>query len=253
MSSINFHKTYQLGDDYETVKQRASKKLGPYFSYPGLFIFDDQKKNVTFKSEKLIPGTFTNRPRVLLLLSNPHPFSVHQGMFLSPNSLGQRNLFWHVMEDAGWITFKEKNLDPTQLAEICLQAKYQGPFDLIFYCYYAFPTAYPEEIKMTFGTELFRDEIEPGAREEFRKVINETSSKAIVTFNKGIFNLVSNSQIENYIGYLKDGGLIRGQMKGIEPEVPIFLSFPTGWHYHKEYRLYRKASLDAIKAAICST
>ncbi len=251
MSTINIPKTYLLGDKYETVKQQASKILERYLSYPGLITFDDRRMSITFSSEKLIPFTFTNRPRVLLLFSNPHPLSVHQGMFLSPNSQGRENLFWTVMEDAGWMTFTEKNSDLKQLADSCLQVRYRGPFDLIFYCYYAFPTAFPEEIQKIFGAKFFREKIEPEATEEFRKIINETSVKAVVTFNKGIFNLVSNDQIDDYIIRLQEGVIIHSQIKGFDRSVPIFLSFPTGWHYHKEYRQYRKASLDAIKIQIC--
>jgi hypothetical protein len=31
---------------------------------------------------------------------------------------------------------------------------------------------------------------------------------------------------------------------------PIFLTFPTGWHYHAEFKQLRKASFDTIKSAI---
>lgn len=39
----------------------------------------------------------------MFLCSNPHPHSVKQGMFLSPNSKGQESLFWQVLRDSGWI------------------------------------------------------------------------------------------------------------------------------------------------------
>ena len=74
----------------------------------------------------------------------------------------------------------------------------------------------------------------------------------VVTFNKGIFNLVSKDQIERYIERLVEGELIQSQIKGIDRYVPIFLTFPTGWRYRKQYREFRKASLDTIKTAICS-
>jgi hypothetical protein len=188
----------------------------------------------------------------MLLFSNPHPHSVHQGMFLSKSTKGQENLFWPVMEDAGWITIPEKNRTPKQLADICLEVNYQGPFDLIFYCYYAFPTNYPEDISKIFGKEYFSQFIEPEAIDEFRKTIQETSVEAVVTFNKGIFNLVSKDQIEHYVERLVEGELIQSQIKGIDRYVPIFLTFPTGWLYHKQYMQFRKASLDTIRTAICS-
>jgi hypothetical protein len=147
--------------------------------------------------------------------------------------------------------FKYKNQKSNQLVDICLDAKYRGPFDLIFYCYYAFPTNFPEEIIKIFGKEYFRQVIEPEAIDEFRKTIQETSVQAVVTFNKGVFNLVSKDHIERYIDRLKNGELIQSQINGIGRNVPVFLTFPTGWRYHKRFRQFRKASLDSIKTTIC--
>ena len=102
-----------------------------------------------------------------------------------------------------------------------------GPFELIFYCYYAFPTDYPEDIRKIFGRKYFSQFIEPEAMDEFRKTIQETSAEAVVTFNKGIFNLVSKDQIERYIERLMEGELIQSQIKGIDRNVPIFFDFPN--------------------------
>jgi len=173
-------------------------------------------------------------------------------MFLSPNTKNLENLFWSTMRDAGWLSIAEENRNPNQLADICLEAKYRGPFELIFYCYYAFPTNYPREIRKIFGKEYFRQIIEPEAIDEFRKIIHETSVEAVVTFNKGIYNLVSKDKIERYIERLKNGELIQSQINGIDRDVPIFLTFPTGWRYHSQYREFRRASLHSIRTAICS-
>jgi hypothetical protein len=252
MSGINFQRTYPLNDNYARIKEHAVQILHKYLQYPGLITFNDLEKSVTFFSERLIPTASTGRPRVMLLFSNPHPHSVHQGMFLSPNTIGRENLFWPVMEDAGWITIPEKKPDPKQLADICLNVKYDGPFELIFYCYYAFPTDYPEDIHRIFGEEYFRQVIEPEAKAEFKKTIQETSAAAVVTFNKGIFNLISKDRIERYVDRLMEREVIQSQINGIDRSVPLFLTFPTGWRYHKQYRQLRRASLDEIRTSICS-
>jgi hypothetical protein len=241
-----------LSEAYESIKERVNQVLDKYQGYPDLITFNDLEASVTFSTERLIPTTFTNRPRVMLLFSNPHPHSIQQGMFLSPNSKGQENLFWPVMEDAGWLPIAKGNRNPKQLAVICVKAKYRGPFELIFYCYYAFPTDFPEHIRRIFGRKYFSQFIEPEAMDEFRKTIQETSVEAVVTFNKGIFNLVSKDQVESYIERLVEGELIQSQINGIDRYVPIFLTFPTGWLYHKQYKQFRKASLDTIRTAICS-
>ncbi len=252
MPSINFQKTYLLSEAYESIKERAIQVLDKYLGYPDLITFNDLDRSVTFSTERLIPTASTNRPRVMLLFSNPHPHSVHQGMFLSPNTKGRENLFWSAMGDAGWLRIAKGNRNPKQLADICLKAKYRGPFELIFYCYYAFPTDFPEHTRRIFGRKHFSQFIEPEAIDEFRKTIQETSVEAVVTFNKGIFNLVSKDQIERYVERLMEGELIQSQIKGIDRYVPIFLTFPTGWRYHGQYKQFREASLDTIRTAICS-
>jgi hypothetical protein len=250
LPSINYKRTYTLGEAYASIKDRAILFLDKYLGYPDLITFNDLERSVTYSTESLIPVGSTNKPRVLLLFSNPHPLSVHQGMFLSSNSKGQENLFWPTMEDAGWLPIPKGNRNPKLLADICLKAEYEGPFEFIFYCYYAFPTDYPEHIRRIFGKEFFRQIIEPEAIDEFKKTIQETSVESVVTFNKGIFNLVSESKIERYIKRLIKGDLIQSQIKGIECDIPIYLTFPTGFIYHKKYKELRKASLDKIRTAI---
>jgi len=186
----------------------------------------------------------------MLLFSNPHPNSILQGMFLSPNITGQESLFWSAMRDAGWITVTEQILNLKQLADICLKVNYEGPFELIFYCYYAFPTNYPEDICKIFGKEYFKNVIEPDSNDDFRKTIQETGVEAVVTFNKGVFNLVSQARVERYIDRLKEGELVQSLINGINRTVPIFLTFPTGWRYDTQYKHLRKGSLDNIRTAI---
>lgn len=106
MPDIIFTRTYRLSESYESIKLRANQVLDKYLAYPGLYEFDDLDKSVTFSTERLIPTASTNRPRVMLLFSNPHPHSVHQGMFLSPNTKGRESLFWSMMEGAGWLSIE---------------------------------------------------------------------------------------------------------------------------------------------------
>ena len=155
------------------------------------------------------------------------------------------------MREAGWISIPKGKGTPEELADICVNVKYQGPFDLIFYCYYAFPTDYPEHIKRIFGRDYFNQEIETQSMTEFRETIQDTSVDAVVTFNKGIFNHVSEEKINRYIQDLLNGELVQGKIIDMEKRVPIYLTFPTGWRYHKQFREFRKASLEQIKTVIC--
>jgi hypothetical protein len=250
LSRINFARTYWLRDAYDNIKERAAKVLNGYLDIPGLMMFNDSKRSVTFSTERLIPITSTKRPRVMLLFSNPHPHSVHQGMFLSPTTRGAESLFWPIMEASGWLPIPKEKRQPKQLADICLAVNYDGPFELVFYCYYAFPTAYPEEIRKIFGKSYFSQILEPEARDEFRQTIRDTSVQAVLTFNKGIYNLTSRDRVDRYVARLKEGQQIRGEIAGIDRSIPIFLTFPTGWFFDKEFMRLRKDSLERIRVAI---
>lgn len=250
MSGINFQRIYHLKEVYQSAKQRATQELGRYLDYPDLILFNDIEKSLTFSSERLIPSAHSNRPRVMLLFSNPHPHSIQQGMFLSPNTKGRENLFWPVMADAGWLPIPAVERNPKKLANICLEAKYPGPFELIFYCYYSFPTNYPDDICKIFGSDYFNQVIAPESLDEFRQTVQAVSIDSVVVFNKEIFNLVSEDPVQSCLDRLIKGELIRSQVKGIHKTIPIFLTFPTGWRYHKLYLQLRRAGLDKIRTAI---
>ena len=248
MSDIIYRESWPLNEAYEGAKKRATQVLS---EYQDLFEFSDADRRVTFRTEKLIPTGSTNRPRVMLLFSNPHPYSVRRRMFLSPNTRERPSLFWPVMDAAGWLPSAKENRDPEQLADICLRADYQGPFELIFYCHYAFPTNDPKEIRKIFGKEFFDRFIEPEARAGFTKTVKDTSVAAVVAFNGEIFNLVSKDPVKRYTKHLEQGELVRSQLNDIEKCIPIFLTFPTGWHYHVHYEQFRVADLDRIRTTLC--
>jgi len=250
LSGINFQRSYHLGQEYESIKARATSIVGKYLKYSNVISFDDVNKKVTFTSERLIPPKRSKRPFVILLFSNPHPHSIQQGMFLSATTKNNENLFWSSMRDAGWFSIPEPKRNPEQLRDIFLRVKYPGPFELYFYCYYAFPTRYPDHIPKIFGKGFFSQTIEPEANAEFKKTIQKRAVEAIVVFNKGIFNLVSDEKVERYIEQLNKGELVQGRMRVFDKDIPIFLTHPTGWRYDKEYKRLRKASLAKIKAAI---
>ncbi|MDO9087332.1 MAG: hypothetical protein Q7U53_14080 [Anaerolineaceae bacterium] len=250
MSPIHFQTTYSLSHQYDAIKSRAPKILGKFIADTKIYNFNDQEKTLTFTSERLIPEVRSARQRVLLLFSNPHPHSIQQGMFLSPSINGRLSLFWQGMEDAGWFSLPEENPCPKCLAETFFKLNYESPFELLFYCYYSFPTRYPVDIVKLFGKDFFEEVIEQEAREEFLRIMQQEAPAAVVTFNKGVFNLVSTESVGKYIERLKAGEVIQSQVRNVGREVPIFLTYPTGWRYDKEYREYRRKSLERVKGLV---
>jgi hypothetical protein len=95
-----------------------------------------------------------------------------------------------------------------------------------------------------------KEGIEPEAREGFVKMMQQESPAAVVTFNKSVFNLVSAEPVGKYIGRLKAGEVICSQVRDVEREVPIYLTYPTGWRYDSDFREFRKRSLELVKDLI---
>jgi hypothetical protein len=247
LSEVNFKHTYKIDNCFEEIKVRSRQLLGKYDYYDELYKFNDEKHEITFSSERLIPEKSKQRIRILLLFSNPHPHSVKQGMFLSSTTRGQESLFWPFMEESGLLPITHENRSPESLARICLELDYSGLFEYLFYCYYAFPTDYPEDIKKIFGKEYFQQQIEPEAVDEFNKMILENNVQKVITLNKGIFNLVSENPVEKYIDRLKQGDVIQSRLKLMEDGIPIFLTFPTGWRYAKDFKDLRIKNLNQIR------
>lgn len=243
MSPLHFTTTYTLSNLFPFVQSRGEQILGGYAADRRIYRFNPEGQTLDFTSERLIPATRSGRRRVLLLFSNPHPLSIQQGMFLAPGETGKWNDFWATMLDAGWFTLPKVNPGPQRLAEIFLRVEYEGPFELLFCCYFSFPTRYPQHIRQIFGKDYFNEVIEPAARAELQRVLQEEAPAAVLTFNKEIYNRVATEPVEKYIQRLKAGEVIRSQVRGAIPELPVFLTYPTGWRYDSQYREYRVKSL----------
>ena len=157
------------------------------------------------------------------------------------------------MNDAKLIEIEEEKTDPHQLANICYNLQYQSPFDFLFYCYYAFPTDFPDDIKWIFGTDYFTKVIEPEAKEEIGEILFKNNVEKVITFNKGIFNLISKNPVKNYIRQLTQGEIIESKITKIDRNIPIFLTYPTGWRYHKNFKQLRINNITTIRAAINRT
>lgn len=250
MSNVIFHRTYTLDKTYAFVKEQAPNMLGKHLESPGLYQFDNHAKTLTFKSERLIPVKYSGRPRVMLLFSNPHPRSVHLGMFLSGSSKEGKSLFWQTMRDSGCLVFKKESSTPQQRAELCFHVDYEGPFDFIFYPYYVFPTRYPDHLPKVFGKDFFEGFIEKEAKIEFDNLIETLNIQGIISFNKEIFNRVANDKIKTYINQMVKGELFKSIVKSGEIDIPIYQTFPTGWRYHPEMMKIRSVNLSTIAKSL---
>ncbi len=222
VNPIHFKETYELGRNYRKVKNRARSSLKKYFDCKELYSWDDHKKKITFTSERLIPAHPSGKSRVMLLFSNPHPRSVHMGMF---HSYKLPNAFWSKLQEAKWFTPPTEDPKVDQLREIFLQVTYHSPFEYILYCYYAFPTQYPKQLPEIFG-DFFYEKIQPEAKRQINDILTKEQIHAIVTFNGQIFRLMTGENVVGYTKVLTSGKILR---KETEKKIPIYLTYPTGW------------------------
>jgi len=250
LNSVIFYRTYLLDEAYSFVKEHAPNILGKHLESPGLYKFDDKAKTLTFKSERLVPVKYSGRPKMMLLFSNPHPRSVHLGMFLSGSSKEGKSLFWQTMHDSSCLRFIKDSSTPQQRADLCFNVDYKAPFDFIFYPYYVFPTRYPDHLPKVFGKAFFENYIESEAKQEFTKHIQDLEIDGIISFNKEIFNRVAKERIKTYINQMVEGELFQSTVKIREKEIPIYQTFPTGWRYHPQMKQIRANNLSKIVNAI---
>jgi hypothetical protein len=130
-----------------------------------------------------------------------------------------------------------------------INVKYGGPFELLLCCYYAFPTPMPDQIKKIFR-EFFERHIQEEARTEFAERVKETGIEGIITFNKSIFNLITGQKLGRYISKLKQEKMVEGSVQDNTKSIPVFLTYPTGWRYHPDFKNLRVRSLKAIKGKL---
>jgi len=104
----------------------------------------------------------------------------------------------------------------------------------------------PDQIKKIFR-EFFERHIQEEARTEFAERVRETGIEGIVTFNKSIFNLTTGQKLKRYISELKEEKMVEGSIQDTTKSIPVFLTYPTGWRYHPDFKNLRVKSLQAIK------
>ena len=123
--------------------------------WSNLYVFDDEHNQIRYQTEgPLIPEDNGKIP-ILILLSNPHPHSVRQGMFLSPNRIGRENPFWDTLRGTGYFNYDGK-IDAAGMIE----NKYQSPFRFFMAVLFPFPTEDPSHLIDFLGVTEYKKMIE---------------------------------------------------------------------------------------------
>lgn len=234
-------KTLTIKDNYQLVKSRIQDKLK---AWSEMFRFDDILSQIHYQTEgPLIPEDNGKTP-VLILLSNPHPHSVKQGMILSPNRIGRENPFWETIRNSGFF----KHETPID-APMMIWNKYQSPFRFFMAVLLPFPTEYPDDLIDIFGSVGYVEMINQG-KEEIKNLIERNNINHVICFGKTQYDVMSRtSSPENYTSMLKEGKVIQSS-SWFSDDVQLFLTFPTGWRFVKNAKEIKAENLKLVFAAI---
>lgn len=251
-SEINEVHTARLRDKYENVKAYLCKaKRDSRRSYKdymcSVYKLTDKDRSVTFQSECLLPRNDKKRPRVLLLFSNAHPESIKNGMFHTAE--GKVAALWTDLCHVGLFSGDRPILEsPERLRDHCLNVTYHGPFAFGFACYWLFPTLHPDHLRILFGPEM-----EPPGSEDpkvrLNRLLAKWKPKAIISFNGKAFKDLTGIDTKGYTKRLRRN-LFQENYRTSGRDLPIFQTYPAGWHYGKDASRLRRESLHRIANAI---
>lgn len=247
-SQINEVHTTFLQESYKRVTTylcdpRPSKRRS-YLSFLNtVYELKPEEKSIAFQSECLLPINDRGRLRVLLLFSNAHPGSIRNGMFHTAES-GVAYL-WIDLSKIGVFSVPPILLkNSSTLRAQCVDLGYDGPFAFGFGCYWIFPTFHPDHLKRLFG-KAFEPPGFQNTKERFEGLLKTWHPKAVVSFNKQVFEELTHRSAKGYTKQIRTG-IFTGEYNSQNETCRIFQTFPASWRYDKEAPRLRRESLKRI-------
>ena len=240
--SIIHEEIVTIERDYYQVKSVIQEKLN---EWSDLYVFDDVNHQIRYKTEgPLIPEDNSKIP-VLILLSNPHPHSVKQGMFLSPNRIGRENPFWETLRSSGHF-----DCNGVIDAAVMIKNRYQSSFRFFMGVLFPFPTEDPTHLIDFFGKEEYRKMVET-SKDAIKKLIVDNNIMNVICFGKTQYNIIkcSHNALDNYISVLNKGEFVKDKIWFTE-NISVYLAYPTGWRFAKNHRSLKKEGLKRILNSI---
>lgn len=240
--------------EFGRVIKRANKLLENYIGENNIVQFRTNDNSISFKTEQISPNNRDTRPNVLFLFSNPHPDSVEQGMFLSPSANNKIHNFWTFMQKSGWFKIPNNDLTPNNLANVFTDNTYDSEFNIFFKCFYEFPTKMPKDLETIF--EDYFITLKEDSLHDMKGYVIREGIDYILVFNGKVFEILTGVDTNGFTKILNNSELIKQQFIGNNPHqnspIPIFLTYPAGWRYHKNITELRHTSLTQIKQSIIS-
>ncbi|OPY18447.1 MAG: hypothetical protein A4E74_00580 [Syntrophus sp. PtaB.Bin075] len=240
--SLIHNETLIVKANYDSVKVKIQGKL---HDYRDLFKFNDDTGQIRYPTEgPLIPHD-NDRIPILILLSNPHPHSVRQGMFLSPNRIGNENPLWDTLRSTGYFNHTHR-ITPS----LMIENKYDSPFRIFIAVLLSFPSNFPNELPEIFGREEYQKMIIAG-KARIETLLKKHDIKNVICFGKTQYEIMaSSSSPERYTNILRQGTIIRCSSSLSPHSISIFLTYPTGWRYDVNSRNIKVENLKKIMEII---
>ncbi|MBI4972512.1 MAG: hypothetical protein HZC16_01700 [Candidatus Omnitrophica bacterium] len=250
---IHLERYLNLGSHYDEILSRIERDptLQKHINNESFLI--SKKPGISYVTEQICPQITENRIPIVLLFSNPHPVSLLKGIFLS----GVRR-FWKSMQQSGMLNFDSLINTPTvETMEQLLKLKYGSEFVFYFYCFFDFPSRYPQQLPEFFGEEFFNKCYLKKSYIELSRFLDLCRAKHIICFGQQAFVYISKrSEDGNAIGkeiklYTKEiakAGYILSNLNSKfegHKDIKLYLTYPTG---QGEYN--RANSLCKIKQFI---
>jgi hypothetical protein len=242
--SIICDETLKFETNYYEIKSNIQQKLQDSVD---LYKFDDNAKQIRYHTEgPLVPDNNGKIP-ILILLSNPHPHSVRQGMFLSRNRVGRENPFWSTLRGTGY--FECSN--PITLS-LMIENRYESPFRIFIAVLLSFPSNFPNELPDIFGEGEYQKMVTTGKRKT-EVLLTKHDIKNVICFGKTQYDIMSSlSSPDRYTNILRQGNIINGQTS-FSNATSIFLTFPTGWRYDTNSQNMKCENLKQIMEIVLNT
>jgi len=239
--SIIYDDTLKFEVNYPDIKSNIRQKLHDSID---LYKFDDDSKQIQYRTEGPLVPNNNGRIPILILLSNPHPHSVRQEMFLSPNRVGKENPFWNTLRGTGY--FKHSNqITPS----LMIENRYESPFRIFIAVLLSFPSNFPHELPEIFGVGEYRKMIIAGKR-KIEELLAKYDIRSVICFGKTQYDIMASfASPDQYTNALKRGNVIQSQAS-FSNAVSIFLTFPTGWRYDADSQHMKCENLKQIMEII---
>jgi hypothetical protein len=158
-----------------------------------------------FLTESIQPKISSpERPRVMLLFSNPHPESVRTGLFMSAKS---SRGFWDILRNSKQLyinhDFRWDNTDSVrETVSLFLNGNYGGYGDplLFFECLYPIPSKSPKDLKKLFAkADDFDRYLHRPSLERISAILTNHNIKVVLVFTGEIFeSIVDKSGISKH-------------------------------------------------------